>query len=307
MPSTTDIDQFPTLPQAPLPSSSATHVPQEPPSTTISYHLPPRSAPHGHELVTISHVGSSDPARLEDLLDDHRNINASTQLAFRCYRYQRSRPCYLAIPMYIPRFSVRRQLHLRRSSILWLADGHTSASSRARILSLSLRWRPNPYFHDLWWISSGIPVSPRHYTSVTMHRNFTFNFTARLDANGYGEGYVERKKTIIHARTIGRYFVECHRFDPETIVTSFTIDALAAYFSVAPQPSDVVFQFGPMNLRILLRNTATSLTSPTATPTFLALVRDYIKSWSAFECLFAMRHPIGRRQYHRPTLKPLLQ
>ncbi|KAF8198176.1 hypothetical protein K438DRAFT_1966919 [Mycena galopus ATCC 62051] len=61
-------------------------------------------------------------------------------------------------------------------------------------------------------------------------------------------GEVEVGGGARRAGTISRYLVERYGFDPETSVTSFTNDALAAYLSLAPQPSDAVLQFGPMDV-----------------------------------------------------------
>ncbi|KAJ7641793.1 hypothetical protein FB45DRAFT_361864 [Roridomyces roridus] len=115
---------------------------------------------------------------------------------------------------------------------------------------------------------------------------------------------------------VSRYLVERYGFDAETGVIPFTSDALAAYLSLAPGPSDAVVQFGPVD----------SLLAPAAhyLPTRLyslyphpaqdpgekrryiavltsrnadvprALVRDmYTKSWSAFDRLVAIVPPGG--------------
>lgn len=58
---------------------------------------------------------------------------------------------------------------------------------------------------------------------------------------------------------VGRYLVERYGFDPETIVTGFTTDYLAAYLSVSPAlnpgssaggDADAVLQFGPMDMML---------------------------------------------------------
>ncbi|KAJ7101412.1 hypothetical protein B0H15DRAFT_769804 [Mycena belliarum] len=118
------------------------------------------------------------------------------------------------------------------------------------------------------------------------------------------------------ASTVSRYLVERYGFDPDTGVTPFTSDALAAYLSLAPAPSDAVLQFGPMD--VLLAPAAqyrpTRLYSlfphpaqePGAPRRYIAsvasrnadvpraLVRDmYTKSWSAFDRLVAIVPPGG--------------
>ncbi|KAJ7666698.1 D-xylulose kinase [Mycena polygramma] len=119
--------------------------------------------------------------------------------------------------------------------------------------------------------------------------------------------------------TIGRYLVERYGFDPDTGVTPFTSDSLAAYLSLAPQPADAVLQFGPTDtllvpagnqwrptrLYALLphpaqdlaggekRRYVAQLTSRNADVP-RALVRDmYTKSWSAFDRLVAIVPPGG--------------
>ncbi|KAF7333492.1 putative D-xylulose kinase A [Mycena venus] len=118
------------------------------------------------------------------------------------------------------------------------------------------------------------------------------------------------------AGTIARYLVERYGFDPETSVTPFTSDGLAAYLSLAPQPSDAVLQFGPMDVMMApaqhyiptrlyslyphpaqdpseKRRYIAVLTNRNADVP-RALVRDmYTKSWSAFDRLVAIVPPGG--------------
>ncbi|KAJ7242356.1 hypothetical protein B0H12DRAFT_1132424 [Mycena haematopus] len=101
-----------------------------------------------------------------------------------------------------------------------------------------------------------------------------------------------------------------------TSVTSFTSDGLAAYLSLAPQPSDAVLQFGPMDVMMApaqhyiptrlyslyphpaqdpseKRRYIAVLTNRNADVP-RALVRDmYTKSWSAFDRLVAIVPPGG--------------
>ncbi|KAJ6510819.1 D-xylulose kinase [Mycena sanguinolenta] len=118
------------------------------------------------------------------------------------------------------------------------------------------------------------------------------------------------------AGNISRYLVERYGFDPETSVMSFTSDGLAAYLSMAPQPSDAVLQFGPMDVMMApaqhyiptrlyslfphpaqdpseKRRYIAVLTNRNADVP-RALVRDmYTKSWSAFDRLVAIVPPGG--------------
>ncbi|KAJ7842832.1 D-xylulose kinase [Mycena olivaceomarginata] len=118
------------------------------------------------------------------------------------------------------------------------------------------------------------------------------------------------------AGNISRYLVERYGFDPETSVTPFTSDGLAAYLSLAPQPSDAVLQFGPMDVMMApaqhyiptrlyslyphpaqdpseKRRYIAVLTNRNADVP-RALVRDmYTKSWSAFDRLVAIVPPGG--------------
>ncbi|KAJ7908853.1 D-xylulose kinase [Mycena leptocephala] len=118
------------------------------------------------------------------------------------------------------------------------------------------------------------------------------------------------------AGNVARYLVERYGFDPETGVTPFTSDGLAAYLSLAPQPSDVVLQFGPMDVMMApaAHYIPTRLYSlyphpaqdPSEKRRYIAvltnrnadvpraLVRDmYTKSWSAFDRLVAIVPPGG--------------
>ncbi|KAJ7727262.1 D-xylulose kinase [Mycena metata] len=118
------------------------------------------------------------------------------------------------------------------------------------------------------------------------------------------------------AGNIARYLVERYGFDPETGVTPFTSDGLAAYLSLAPAPSDAVLQFGPMDTMMApaqhyiptrlyslyphpaqdpseKRRYIAVLTNRNADVP-RALVRDmYTKSWSAFDRLVAIVPPGG--------------
>ncbi|KAJ7123884.1 hypothetical protein C8R43DRAFT_1111876 [Mycena crocata] len=118
------------------------------------------------------------------------------------------------------------------------------------------------------------------------------------------------------AGNIARYLVERYGFDPETGVTPFTSDGLAAYLSLAPQPADAVLQFGPMDVMMApaqhyiptrlyslyphpaqdpseKRRYIAVLTNRNADVP-RALVRDmYTKSWSAFDRLVAIVPPGG--------------
>ncbi|KAJ7626762.1 actin-like ATPase domain-containing protein [Mycena rosella] len=118
------------------------------------------------------------------------------------------------------------------------------------------------------------------------------------------------------AGNIARYLVERYGFDPETGVTPFTSDGLAAYLSLAPAPSDAVLQFGPMDVMMCpaqhyiptrlyslfphpaqdpseKRRYIAVLTNRNADVP-RALVRDmYTKSWSAFDRLVAIVPPGG--------------
>ncbi|KAJ6523295.1 hypothetical protein B0H19DRAFT_1201757 [Mycena capillaripes] len=118
------------------------------------------------------------------------------------------------------------------------------------------------------------------------------------------------------AGNIARYLVERYGFDPETGVTPFTSDGLAAYLSLAPAPSDAVLQFGPMDVMMApaqhyiptrlyslfphpaqepsdKRRYIAVLTNRNADVP-RALVRDmYTKSWSAFDRLVAIVPPGG--------------
>ncbi|KAJ7457348.1 hypothetical protein FB451DRAFT_593352 [Mycena latifolia] len=118
------------------------------------------------------------------------------------------------------------------------------------------------------------------------------------------------------AGTIARYLVERYGFDPDTGVTPFTSDGLAAYLSLAPAPSDAVLQFGPMDVMMApaahfiptrlyslfphpaqdpaeKRRYIAVLTNRNADVP-RALVRDmYTKSWSAFDRLVAIVPPGG--------------
>ncbi|KAJ7102736.1 hypothetical protein C8R44DRAFT_945498 [Mycena epipterygia] len=118
------------------------------------------------------------------------------------------------------------------------------------------------------------------------------------------------------AGNIARYLVERYGFDPETGVTPFTSDGLAAYLSLAPAPSDAVLQFGPMDVMMspAQHYIPTRLYSlfphpaqdPSEKRRYIAvltnrnadvpraLVRDmYTKSWSAFDRLVAIVPPGG--------------
>ncbi|KAJ7876588.1 D-xylulose kinase [Mycena leptocephala] len=118
------------------------------------------------------------------------------------------------------------------------------------------------------------------------------------------------------AGNVARYLVERYGFDPETGVTPFTSDGLAAYLSLAPQPADVVLQFGPMDVMMApaAHYIPTRLYSlyphpaqdPSEKRRYIAvltnrnadvpraLVRDmYTKSWSAFDRLVAIVPPGG--------------
>ncbi|KAJ7226725.1 D-xylulose kinase [Mycena pura] len=118
------------------------------------------------------------------------------------------------------------------------------------------------------------------------------------------------------AGTISRYLVERYGFDPETGITSFTSDGLAAYLSLAPALSDTVLQFGPMDTMMtpaqhyLPTRLYHLLPHPAQDPSEKrryiavitnrnadvprALVRDmYTKSWSAFDRLVAIVPPGG--------------
>ncbi|KAK7023012.1 hypothetical protein R3P38DRAFT_2957081 [Favolaschia claudopus] len=53
------------------------------------------------------------------------------------------------------------------------------------------------------------------------------------------------------AGTVRRCLVERYDFNPKTIITALTSDGLAAYLSVAPQPSDVVLQFGSLDVMMV--------------------------------------------------------
>ncbi|KAJ6495910.1 D-xylulose kinase [Mycena vulgaris] len=118
------------------------------------------------------------------------------------------------------------------------------------------------------------------------------------------------------AGNVARYLVERYGFDPETGVTPFTSDGLAAYLSLAPAPSDAVLQFGPMDVMMspAQHYIPTRLYSlyphpaqdPSEKRRYIAvltnrnadvpraLVRDmYTKSWSAFDRLVAIVPPGG--------------
>ncbi|CAK5263314.1 unnamed protein product [Mycena citricolor] len=118
------------------------------------------------------------------------------------------------------------------------------------------------------------------------------------------------------AGNVARYLVERYGFDPETAVTQFTNDGLAAYLSLLPAPSDAVLQFGPMDVMMAPAQhyIATRLYSLFPHPAQdanekrryiavltnrnadvpRALVRDmYTKSWSAFDRLVAIVPPGG--------------
>ncbi|KAJ7723012.1 D-xylulose kinase [Mycena maculata] len=118
------------------------------------------------------------------------------------------------------------------------------------------------------------------------------------------------------AGTVARYLVERYGFDPDTGVTPFTSDALAAYLSLAPAPGDAVLQFGPMDVLLApaARYVPTRLyqlyphpaQDPAEARRYIAvltnrnadvpraLVRDmYTKSWSAFDRLVAIVPPGG--------------
>ncbi|KAJ6632189.1 hypothetical protein B0H10DRAFT_7060 [Mycena sp. CBHHK59/15] len=118
------------------------------------------------------------------------------------------------------------------------------------------------------------------------------------------------------AGTVARYLVERYGFDPETLVTPFTSDALATYLSLCPGPADAVLQFGPMDVLMApaqhylptrlfalyphpaqdpseKRRYIAVLTNRNADVP-RALVRDmYTKSWSAFDRLVAIVPPGG--------------
>ncbi|KAJ7054865.1 hypothetical protein C8F01DRAFT_1374108 [Mycena amicta] len=118
------------------------------------------------------------------------------------------------------------------------------------------------------------------------------------------------------AGNISRYLVERYGFDPETGVTSFTSDGLAAYLSMVPSSNDVVIQFGlmdvlmapaqhylPTRLYNLFPHPAQDSTEKRRYIAVVtnrnadvprALVRDmYTKSWSAFDRLVAIVPPGG--------------
>ncbi|KAJ7055463.1 D-xylulose kinase [Mycena amicta] len=118
------------------------------------------------------------------------------------------------------------------------------------------------------------------------------------------------------AGNISRYLVERYGFDPETGVTSFTSDGLAAYLSMVPSSNDVVIQFGPMDVLMapaqhylptrlynLFPHPAQDSTEKRRYIAVVtnrnadvprALVRDmYTKSWSAFDRLVAIVPPGG--------------
>ncbi|KAL5521859.1 hypothetical protein ACEPAF_1703 [Sanghuangporus sanghuang] len=115
---------------------------------------------------------------------------------------------------------------------------------------------------------------------------------------------------------ISPYYVERFGFSPETILLPFTSDYLCTYLSLCPSPTDVVLQFGPMDVMLspatqFIPNRQYTLVPHPAQDTAekrryvamlmnrngdvpRALVRDmYTKSWSAFDRLVAIVPPGG--------------